>query len=233
MKRMMTLVLALLLCAACMAGMAEDVGVVAQTSCNIVQSGDYYLVYCFAQVHNNTDEVICLDEGMLTLMNGEQLLATSDVAQLWPYFLSPGEDGYLFDIVAFEPNEDGVVVPTVTSLSYDIRYMTIEPEFASIALEAGARIEIDEASGEMTVVCQITNATQEDAFDPTIAIGLYTEGGSMIYADGMTLQGVGVPAGQTVLTRFEVDKLFVEQWHSYNAAPVEARVKASYRNDAD
>ena len=102
MKRIWTaVVLAALLCAAALGGMAEGEGVVSQVSCSIVPSGDYYLVYCFAQVHNASDEVICLEEGMLSLMNGEQLLSTSDVSQIWPYFLSPGEDGYLFDIVAF------------------------------------------------------------------------------------------------------------------------------------
>lgn len=233
MKKMIALVLALLMCAAAMAGMAEGEGVISQTSCSIVQSGDYYLVYCFAQVYNASDEVICLEEGMLSLMNGEQLLATSDVSQLWPYFLSPGEEGYLFDIVPFEPNEDGVVVPTVTGLSYDVKYMTIAPEFASQPLEASARLEISEGSGEMTVICEIANPTQMDAYDPTIAFGLYAGNGGMIYADGMTLKDVGIPAGQSVLARFAVDKVFVEQWKTYGAEPTEVRVNAGFRNDAD
>ena len=29
------------------------------------------------------------------LQSGETLLSTSEVSQIWPYFLSPGEDGYL------------------------------------------------------------------------------------------------------------------------------------------
>lgn len=234
MKRILAaIMLTALLCAAAVGGMAQGEGVVSQASCSIVPSGDYYLVYCFAQVHNASDEVICLDEGMLSLMNGEQLLSTSDVAQIWPYFLSPGEDGYLFDIVAFEPNEDGIVVPSVSGISYDLKYMTIPKEHASYALDASARIELDEASGEMTVVCEISNPTQMDAYDPTISLGLYVPSGAMIYADGVTLQHVGVPAGQTVLTRFPVDSVFVQQWKTYNALPNEARVSAVFRMDED
>lgn len=232
MKKILTaIVLAALLTSAALCGMAE--GVVSQTACSIVPSGDYYLVYCYAQVHNDSDKVICLEEGMLSLMNGEQLLATSDVAQIWPYFLSPGEDGYLFDIVAFEPNEDGVVVPSVSGISYDLKYMTIPQEHASYALEASAQIEMDEDAQSMTIICEITNPTEMDAYDPTVSLGLYTHSGVMIYADGVTLQHVGVPAGQTVLARFPVDSVFVQQWKTYNALPDEARVSAVFRMDED
>lgn len=234
MKRVLAaMVLAVLLCMAALCGMAEGEGVVSQATCSIVPSGDYYLVYCFAQVHNASDEVICLEEGMLSLMNGEQLLSTSDVSQIWPYFLSPGEDGYLFDIVAFEPNEDGVVVPSVSGISYDLQYMTIPREHASYALEASARIELNEETDELSVICEITNPTEMDAYDPTISLGLYTHSGVLIYTDGVTLQHVGIPAGQTVLTRFPVDSLFVQQWKTYQALPEEARVSAVFRIDED
>lgn len=224
------LMLALLLC---VSAHAEDEGVIVQSSCNIVKSGQYYLVYCFAQVHNNTDQIICLDEGNFQLSNGEQLLAIDEVSQLWPYFLAPGEDGYLFDIVSFEPNEDGVVVPTVTGLNYDIKYMTIDPSYGGQALETQARIELNEQSGEMSVLCEITNPTDVDAYDPTIAFGLYTSGGQMVYADGVSLYDVGIPAGGKILTRFYVEKALVEQWQSYNAFPEHVRTNAMFRGNED
>ena len=53
MKKMLALMLMMLAMTA--AGVAEQVGTVLQSSCSIVQTGEYYLAYCFAQVHNNTD----------------------------------------------------------------------------------------------------------------------------------------------------------------------------------
>ena len=103
MKKWLAALLLALLLPACALGDSE--GVIVQSSCNIVQSGNYYLAYCFAQVHNNASTVICLDRGTFDLQSGETLLSTSEVAQIWPYFLNPGEDGYLFDIVSFEPDE--------------------------------------------------------------------------------------------------------------------------------
>lgn len=224
------LVLALMLAAAC--GAADGEGEIVQSSCNIVQSGEYYLVYCFAQIHNNSDQIICLNEGSFELYGGEQLLASHEISQIWPYFINPGEDGYLFDIVSFEPNEDGAYYPQVSGIDYFIDYMTVDPQFASRDLSAQAEIERSE-SGELSIVCQITNGTDEDAYDPTVALGLYTEGGSLIYTDGLTVQHVGIPAGGTVLLRFPVDGEFVSQWDTYGAIPAEARVIASFRNDTD
>ena len=55
----------------------------------------------------------------------------------------------------------------------------------------------------------------------------------MIYADGMTLTGVGIPAGGTVLTRFEVDEAFVSQWTGYGVVPTQVHVNASFRAESD
>lgn len=232
MKKMLALLLAVLMMAAG-AAVADEEGVIVRSACNIVPSGDYYLVYCFAQVHNNSDGVICLDKGTFDLHSGDQLLSTSDVGQLWPYFLSPGEDGYLFDIVAFEPGENGAVLPNVTGIGYDIDYMTMDIAHGSMKLTSEAIIKTDPVSGAMAIVCEVKNDTQTDAYDPTVTFGLYTAGGDLLYADGRTLQSVGIPAGQTMLVRFYVDNAFVEQWSSYNAMPAAARVNATFRADED
>ena len=231
MKKMLAALALALLLPACALGDSE--GVIVQSSCNIVQSGDYYLAYCFAQVHNNASTVICLDQGTFDLQSGETLLSTSEVSQLWPYFLSPGEDGYLFDIVSFEPDESGApVIPSITGISYNLTYLPIDSAYANFDLEAVSEI-VQDASGDVSVVCRLTNSTDMEAYSPTVAIGLYTESGSMIYADGTTLQDVGIPAGGTVLVRFDVDSAFIKQWQSYGAAPAQVLTNASFIRDED
>ena len=231
MKKMLAALALALVAPACALGDSE--GVIVQSSCNIVQSGDYYLAYCFAQVHNNASTVICLDQGTFDLQSGETLLSTSEVSQLWPYFLSPGEDGYLFDIVSFEPDESGApVIPSITGISYNLTYLPIDSAYANFDLEAVSEI-VQDASGDVSVICRLTNSTDMEAYSPTVAIGLYTESGSMIYADGTTLQDVGIPAGGTVLVRFDVDSAFIKQWQSYGAAPAQVQTNASFRRDED
>ena len=66
-----------------------------------------------------------------------------------------------------------------------------------------------------------------------MALGLYTDDGTMVYADGTTLQDVGIPAGGTVLVRFDVDDVFVKQWQSYGVMPTQANTNASFRKDED
>ena len=226
------LMMTLLLAALATVCLADCEGVVVGSSCNIVQSGEYYLVYFYAQVHNNSNEIICLESGTFELHSGEQILASQPVTQLWPYFINPGEDGYVFDVVAFEPGENGAVVPSVTDILYDIQYMTVDTQYASRDLSAVAELERTQEGG-LTVVCHITNGTDTDAYDPTIAFGLYAENGGMLYADGTTLQNVGIPAGGTLLMRFPVDEDFVAQWDTYGMSAAEARVSAAFRNDED
>ena len=231
-KQLAAAVLAMLLALGAACAQADSEGRIVQSSCSIVRSGEYYLVYCFAQVHNDSEEVICLEQGTFELHSGEQLLASQPVTQLWPYFINPGEDGYVFDVVAFEPGESGAVVPAVTDLVYDIQYMTVNTQYASRDLSAVAELERGD-NGELRVICHITNGTEVDAFAPTIAFGLYAENGGMLYADGTTLQNVGIPAGGTLLMRFPVDEDFVAQWDTYGMSAAEARVSAAFRNDED
>lgn len=212
---------------------AENEGVITQSACSIVRSGEAYHVYCFAQIRNDSDQIICLDEGELELHNGDQLLASQRVTQLWPYFLEPGQEGYLVDVVVFEPNEDGVVLPSVTGLTYDLAYMDIDPLFAGQALYTGARLERSGHGSKATLICEVTNPTQEEIYHPTIAFGLYSDVGQLLYADGTTLYDVGIPAGGKVLVRFDVDEEFVTQWNSYGIDAAQAHVYAMYRSETD
>lgn len=232
-KGFVLVLLAVLFSAFAVFGAAEGEGIVVQSSCSIVQSGEYYLVYCYAQVHNNSDQVICLEQGRFDLQNGEQLLSTNRITQLWPHFINPGEDGYVFDIVSFEPNEDGVVVPQVTGINYQIDYMTVDPAYGNFELEVNASIEQEREDSKLTIICEVSNPTDMDAYDPAVTFGLYTAEGRLVYADGMTLQSVGIPAGGKTLVRFDVDEVFVAQWKSYNAVPAEVRVSATFRRDED
>ena len=213
-----------------MPALAQDEGAIVQSSCNIVQSGEYVLVYCFAQVHNNSDQTICLDEGVLRLMNGEQALSENRISRLWPSFLSPGADGYLFDIVSFESGEG---VPAITGLDYDVGYMTVNAAYAGQALEAQASLEIDDVTGRMSVVCALANPTDETAFGASMAFGLYTEAGQMVYADGMRLQDIGIPSGGSVKVRFDIEDELAAQWRSYDALPTQVRASAMFSANED
>lgn len=226
MKKMIALMMLMLLFA--MPAFAEgELGTIVQSSCSIVQSDGYYLAYCFAQVHNNTDQVLCLDEGMFYLTGGEETIASEEVSQIWPQFIAPGGEGYLFDVVPFE------ALPQITGLNYDVRYLEINPAYAGVTLETTARVELDDASGLMSVVCEIGNGASITAFDPTVVVGLYTEAGQLVYCDGRSLKGVGIPADGKLLMRFDVESTLVEQWMSYNALPTQVRAEAMFRTGSD
>jgi len=227
MKKCFALML-LLSCLFAPAALAEaEQSTIVQSSCSIVQSGEYYLAYCFAKVHNNTDHVLSLDEGMFELTGTEGVIASQEISQIWPYFVAPGGDGYLFDIVPFEQ------MPQVTGIQYDVGYMEINPAYAGLPLEASARVELDDGSSLMSVVCEISNTSAVDAYDPTIVIGLYTDAGQLVYCDGRSLKDVGMPVGGKLLMRFAVEPTLVEQWMSYGALPTQVQVSAMFRTGQD
>lgn len=231
--RLAAAVLTALLTLGAACAQADTEGRIVQSSCSIVRSGEYYLVYCFAQVHNDSNEVICLEQGTFELHDGEQSLVSAEISRMWPSFIAPGEDGYYFDVVTFEPDESGsAVMPAVSGIDYNAVYSTVDMAYANYDLSAVTTVEQD-AVGHVTVVCELTNGTDLLAFEPTIAFGLYTDSGAMIYADGRTIQGVGIPAGGTIVVRFSVDSVFVNQWKQYGVSIAEARVNAVFRVDED
>lgn len=226
MKRWIAAVFMLLLFA--MPAMAEDgMGEIVQSSCSIVQDGEYYLAYCFAQVRNNTDQVLCLDEGSFHLRSGEDAIASEEVSQLWPYFLAPGADGYLFDIVLFEQ------LPQITGIDYDLRYLTVNSAYAGTTLQTQASVELDESSNALSVLCEVANPSDTDAYDPTIVVGLYTDAGQLVYSDGRSLQDVGIAADGRLLVRFRVEPMLVEQWMNYGALPTQVKAGSMFRTGSD
>lgn len=232
-QRLAAVALAALMMLAAAGVQADAEGRIVQSSCSIVPSGEYYLVYCYAQVHNDSNEVICLERGTFQLHNGEQSLVSSEISQLWPPFIAPGDDGYYFDVVTFEPDEGGsAALPAVSGIDYNAVYAAVDPEFASYDLSVISSVEQDDA-GQLTVVCELTNNTDLLALEPTVAFGLYTDGGAMVYADGRLLQGIAIPAGNTMVVRFCVDSALVKQWKQYGANITEARANAAFRVDED
>ena len=226
MKRMIAAVLLMLLFA--VPAMAEEErGTIVQSSCSIVQDGEYYLAYCFAKIRNDTDQVLCLDEGTFYLVNGDEEIASEEVSQLWPYFLAPGTEGYLFDIVPFEE------IPQITGIDYDLRYLDIHSAYAGTALKTQGHVELDEDRNALSVLCEVVNPSDTDAYDPTVVMGLYTDAGQMVYCDGRSLKDVGIAANGKLMVRFYVEPMLVEQWMNYVALPTQVQTSAMFRTGSD
>ena len=206
---------------------------VLQSSCSIVSYGEVYRVHCFAQVHNYSDQVVGMQTGSFRVMNGETVIAEEEVDRLWPYFLGPGEDGYVFGTAVFNPDENGnPVVPSVTGLNYTFETMEVRSGTANQQLFAQAEIE-RMGSGSCLVTCTVENTGEITAYNPVIAFGLYTGSGTMIYADGKQLEQIGIVPGSSIVIRFPISLQLTKQWDDYGVTPDEIKLSASYRADED
>ena len=72
-----------------------------------------------------------------------------------------------------------------------------------------------------------------DAYNLPVAFFLFRRTPAIPYSHYTTLQDVGIPAGGTVLVRFDVDEAFVTQWQSYGAMPTQVHTNAAFRHDED
>ena len=83
----------------------------------------------------------------------------------------------------------------------------------------------------LAVLLHLSNPHKEEAWSPTMAFGLYTEGGALLYCDGRTLENVGIPSGGGMTVRFDVSRSFAERWAEYGADPAEVRATADCGGD--
>ena len=194
MKRLRFAAALLLLTALVMPCRADEGATVVQSSCSIMEAENSVILYCYAQVYNGTGNVVCMEEGQFELRSGDDILATGSVEQMTPYFLRPGEEGYLYDAVVLD--------------------------------SAG-----EEEDGSLAVLLHLSNPHKEEAWSPTMAFGLYTEGGALLYCDGRTLENVGIPSGGEMTVRFDVSRSFAERWAEYGADPAEVRATADCGGD--
>ena len=211
---------------------AADLNVV-QTSCNILVSEEECQIVCCAQVHNDSDTLAGLDHGFFRLVNGEEVVAEEGISRIWAYFLDPGGDGYVFETVRFYPDEEGQLeVPTITGVTFEMVDMFVPVTVQNQMLSTEMHIERMEAGGYV-LVCTLKNDTAETAWNPQVTYGLYTDGGSLLYADGRSLDNMGISGGNQIELRYMVNPQIVAQWISYGVEPAEVRVKGYYRQETD
>ena len=221
--------LALLALAAALPVLADPGANVIQSSCSIMEADNSFIVYCYAQVYNGTSNVVCMEKGSFELRSGDDMLVSGSVEQMTPYFLKPGESGYLYDAAVLDRAE-GEGVPSITGLSYNINYYTVDDAFANRDLVVTGEQQ-REPDGSLAGLLRVQNPREEEAWSPTLAVGLYTEGGALLYCDGRTLENVGIPAGGEMTVRFDISKLFAERWAEYGADPAQVKATADCGGD--
>ena len=233
-KKIAALVLLIgILTACCGLAQAEEALSVSQTACSIIETEGVYLIYSYAQVHNNSDQVVCLAQGTYELTAGGESLGVYEVEEIWPDFLSPDADGYLSNLLIYDPEEqENGDAPAITGLTYDLETMSVSTDLQNYDLEVTAEFA-EISSGDISVQCRIKNTTEEDAWNPIVVYGLYTSGGSLVYCEGKMLDNIALPAGSEIITTFTVSGTQGGQWKSYGAFPTEIKALASYRIDTD
>jgi len=215
------------------AGIASASLNVVQTSCNILMGEDECRIVCCAQVHNDSDHLAGLEHGFFRLINGEEVIAEEGIRRIWPYFLDPGGDGYVFETVTFYPDEDGhLEAPAITGVTFELNDMNVPLTVENNRLNTEMHIERTETDGYI-MACTLKNDAMETAWNPQVSFGLYTEDGLLLFADGKSLDNIGISGGNQIEIQFIVNPQIVAQWGEYGVEPAEVRVAGYYRQETD
>jgi len=233
MKKVFALLLALMLL--CSAALADAELKVMNTMCHIIPYYDSAVGVYYAEVVNTGDTLICLDDELsrVELMDSEgNVVLSEEIWNVTPTVLAPGEKGY---VVPFHMYLDEVDVSALTNYAihlYAEEATYFEPPvyLNAAGITAEIRTEPDRWGNDVTALyITFTNMAEDVVYDFNFAVGVYDESGALIYTYESSTYDVGVPAGQSVIVRSEIDNFLTAYWAENGIVPASIGV-IGYQN---
>lgn len=233
MKKILSVLFALALL--CSAALAEAALEPLHTMYQIIPSYDSAVGMYYAEVVNTGDTLICLDSELsrVEVLDAQgNVLATEAIYSTVPTVLAPGETGY---VVPFYMYLDGVDVSALTD--YAIHLYAEEASYYeptnylnANAISAEIRTEPDSWGDDVTsLYITFTNTTADVVYDFHFALGVYDESGALIYTCEESTYDVGIPSGQSVIVRSEIDSMITSYWAENGITPASIGV-IGYQN---
>lgn len=223
MKKVLSILFALLLVftTACAEASLEPVNTMYQ----IIPYYDSAIGVYYAEVVNTGDTLIRLDSEIsrVDVMDAEgNVLATEEIYGTVPSVLAPGEKGY---VVPFRMYLDDVDVSALTDYAIHLYAEEASYQDPTVYLDASSitaeiRTEPDSWGDDVTTLyITFTNATEDVVYDFNFAAGVYDESGALIYTCEASTYDVGVPVGQSVIVRSEIDDILTAYWAENGIVP--------------
>ena len=232
MKKFFILLLALLLL--CSTALADASLQVVNTMYQIIPYYDSAIGVYYAEVVNNGDTLICLDDerSRVEVMDSEGNVVLSE--EIWnttPAVLAPGETGY---VVPFRMYMDEVDVSALTDYAIHLyaeeaTYFDPTAYLPVDGISAEFRVETDDWGDAVTTLyTTFTNTSDQVAYNFNFVLGVYDEGGALIYTCDASTFDVGVPVGESVIVRSKIDEVITSYWAENGIVPASVNVIGYY-----
>lgn len=223
MKKMFALFLTLCFLFTC--ALADASLTPVQTMVQLLPYFDSYVVAYCAEVVNTGDVPIGLDSDLcrIELMDAEgNVLLTDTIYSTSPSVLAPGETGY---VIPFHLYLEDIDVNALTD--YALHLYAEEDRYSSpvsyISADSYSTQLITQQNSwgeeETFVDISFTNKTEETIFDFYAVMAIYDQNDQLIFTSEESVYELGVPAGQTVIMRAEIDEEFTSYWKDNGIEP--------------
>lgn len=218
MKKFVALLLAVCLTLGCASALAAGKLTVNQETYTPV-AGYSFIGYVFAEVENTGDKNIEFGSGLLEILTADgDPMDSTDVYNMYPSILAPGEKGYVYTYQYVDAAE---AIEDISDYTLTISGKATQEE-AVARLDSAAAYNVGtDAWGdeEQMVVVTVTNNTQETVYDCQVAFALYDAEGKLLLVDADNTYNVGIPAGQSVEILFTVDEDLAAVWAEQGVTP--------------
>lgn len=225
MKKMMALLVCLCLTFCCVTALAAGKLTVSQETYMPMLRYESYYGYLFAEVTNTGDKNVEFGNGIFEILTADgDPQESNDVYSCYPSVLAPGETGYLFryDVCKEAASLEDIGDYTLT-VSGKATKDEITPRVGATAELVQDTYSWGDPYAKVTIM--MSNTNEQDVLGLRGAYGVYDAEGKLIYADNIyNIDGVLLPAGQTVGFQQSVDSAIVEYWAANGMTP--ATVKA-------
>lgn len=224
MKKMLALALSLCLLLSAVPALAAGQLTITQSTYTPAKPSSTLYAYVYAEVTNTGDAPINAVNGVYQVLGADgSVISDNKVYKAYPAILGPGETGFIHEYVSIRDAEGPEAVPGYV-LTMDGESTTNNPYTYFPATGVVEEVPYWFSTAYLVTVT-ITNNTDETLYEPAMSFGLYDANGKLLYADNQPLNGLGIPAGNSLEVLFAVDE-FVDIWKANDTIPVTVKALA-------
>ncbi|MBO4367777.1 MAG: hypothetical protein J5859_03610 [Clostridia bacterium] len=204
MKKLFSVILTLALLTVCVTP-AFAAGKLETVSDVLYVTEGYSSVYCYAygEVENTGDKTVYYKDGLVEVFDeDEEVLKSYDWLSCYPECLEPGEKAFLIGSFSLD---SGVSKDAVAD--YDIT-----PSKASsgdnchrLPAEITYKIVKETYSTYEYLIATVTNDTSSTIYNAVITMALKDADGNVVWASGNSVYNIGIPGGQTIEYRNQIN----------------------------
>ncbi len=204
MKKLFSVILTLTFLFACVTP-AFAAGKLDTVSDVLYVTDGYSSVYCYAygELENTGDKTVYYKDGLIEVFDeNEDVLKSYDWVSCYPECLEPGEKAFFIGSFSLD---SGVNKDAVADYDISISKASSGDDCHRLPAEITYRVVKETYSTYEYLIATVTNDTSSTIYNTVIAMALKDADGNVVWASGNSVYNIGIPGGQTIEYRNQIN----------------------------